>query len=1025
MPLHKSKMTLVRVISTRNLKTFIRLLIFAAIDNSMTQKHGNYRLCSSCPFEKSHYLHAPKNHYSLMRKFYSACLAALFISLSCVASNPFNRSNQAIKLTEGTYKKGEVVVRIKPEARMVCRQSSIDLGTMNEKLALLGATVSKRFPGAKDVSGLRTKANVPLVDLTLIYSVKFNVNTPVGDAIALLLSDPSVVYAEPVYIHSVDYTPNDPSTNLQSFLTKIQAYQAWDTWKGDTNTVVGIIDSGTDPTHPDLAANLKHNYSDPIDGSDNDGDGFIDNFSGWDVSDNDNNTTVGVNNHGSHVSGCATAVTDNGVGVASPGFKCKFLPVKASMNGSGTSIDNGYDGIVYAADHGCNIINMSWGRGGAASQFEEDIINYAAVNHDVTPIAAAGNDGVDVAYYPSSYENVVSVAAVIANDVKAGFSNYNYTVDVSAPGNNIYSTVYPSSYTSMSGTSMASPVAAGCAAMIKSRFPSFTHEQVAKQLRNTCDNIYQLSGNVSYIDKLGKGRVNLFKAVTDTTSPGVVAQVVSIYDGNDNTFVHNDTLNIVVLFKNVLRPTVNLVTDLTQQSSTYTDIIQSSFTAGVMNTFDTVSNFALTYKVIVKPTAPINFVCPFKLVMTDGTWSDFMAFSIVVNVDYINIQANDIFTSQTSKGRIGYNTQGPGEGLGFKYMEGPTNLFEMGLIIADGTHAPANSVRNEVGGETDEDFGYNVRVTEGTFAGSDFFASGVCNNNGPSAPGNKLTIEVPHYTYAWNTNPDRGYVIVEYVIKNIGLSPLSNVYAGLYADWDIDHLADTSTLPYQFNRDSVDLTRKMGITYNTLFDGYYCGIKLLTTTAPFHHYALDNVTGGGGGLDTYGDADFFSDADKYTVLSTDRNTAGNTTSVGNDVCDVTSTGPYTIAVGDSVRVAFALTCGENLASILNSADAAQIRYDNLHLGISENAGAGQMLLGMYPNPVSKTTSITYKLEKNTSVELSLYNVMGEKVKTLQNGKQVAGEHNITVDVSDIPAGNYFIRLNASDVTEVQKLVISR
>ena len=961
-----------------------------------------------------------------MRKFYSVCLAVLFISLNSVASNPFNKTNRTIKLTEGTYTKGEVIIRVKPEARVVCKASAIDLGSMNEKLVLLGASVSKRFPNAKDLSGLRNKSNVQMVDLSLIYTVKFNPNTPVADAIALLAADPSVLYAEPVYIHTTDYNPNDPSTNLQSFLTKIQAYQAWDSWKGDTNTVIGIIDSGTDPTHPDLAANLKHNYNDPIDGSDNDADGFTDNFSGWDVSDNDNNTTVGVNNHGSHVSGCADAVTDNGTGVASPGFKCKFLPVKASQNGSFTSIDNGYDGIVYAADHGCNIVNLSWGRGGAASQFELDIISYAAVNHDVTVIAAAGNDGSDVSYYPASYENVVSVAAVIANDVKAGFSNYNYSVDVSAPGNNIYSTVYPSNYTTMSGTSMASPIAAGCAAMIKSRFPSFTHEQVAQQLRNTCDNIYQLSGNFPYVDKLGKGRVNLFKAVTDTISPGVTAQVSYIYDGNDNTFVGNDTLNIVILFKNLLHPTTNLTAELTQSSNLYDTIIQNSFTAGVLNTFDTVSNYMMTYKVVVKPTAPINLLVPFKLIMTDGAWSDFLAFSITVNVDYINVEENDISTSQTSKGRIGFNTQGPGEGLGFRYQGGPSNLYEMGLIIADGTHAPANAIRNEVAGGFDEDFGYNVRVAEGSFTGSDFFASGICNNDGPTAPGNKLTIEVPHYTYAWNTNPDRGYVIVEYVIRNIGVTTLSNVYAGLYADWDVNDVADTSTtLFYQYNKDSVDLTRKMGITYNTWADGYYCGIKLLSSGAGFHHYAIDNLAGGDGGIDIYSDADYFSDADKFVVLSTDRNTAGGTAPGGNDVCDVTSTGPYTILAGDSVRVAFALTCGENLSSILESADAAQVKYDNLHLGIEENGGAGKMLIGIYPNPASKTATITYTLEKNANLELSIYNVLGEKVETIQDGKQSAGKQSITVDLSAYPEGNYFVRLHTSDLVEVQKLVISK
>ncbi|MEO8088043.1 MAG: S8 family serine peptidase, partial [Bacteroidota bacterium] len=905
-----------------------------------------------------------------MRKFYLACLAALFISMISVASNPFNKGKQTLHLKEGAYVKGTVVIRIKPEARVVCKTSSIDLGSMNEKIALLGATVSKRFPQSKDASGQRNRFGIQMIDLSLIYTVKFNENTAVGDAIALLLADPSVAYAEPVYINYTCFTPNEPSGNLalQYFLTNIQAYNAWDVWKGDTNTVIGIVDTGTDWDHPDLAANLKNNYADPIDGIDNDADGFIDNFRGWDLGENDNDPVVGASDHGSHVSGCADAVTDNGTGVASPAFNCKFLPVKiADASGALTA---GYEGIVYAADHGCNVINLSWGRGGGFSQYESDIIDYAALNRDVTVVTAAGNNNQDETFYPTQYDNVVSVAATSSNDGKASFSNYGFRIDVCAPGDNIYSTLYNNTYAFMSGTSMASPVAAGCAAMIKSRFPSFTFEQVKQQLRVTSDNIYSAAGNSVYQNKLGKGRVNLFKAVTDTTSPGVKASIASIVDNNDETFVGNDTMSIVALFKNLLRPTANLTCNLTA-SSNQVSILQNTFTIGMLNTLDTISNFANVFRVRIKPTAPINLVIPFKLTMTDGAWTDFLSFSVIVNVDYLNIQENDISTTQTSKGRIGFNTTGPGEGLGFRYMGGPSNLYEMGFMVSDGTHATANSVRNETAGGFDEDFGYSVRVTQSPGIASDFFASGICNNNGPTAPGNKLSIDVPHYTYAWNLNPDRGYIIVEYVIRNIGASSLSNIYAGLYADWDVNDAADTSiSAYYTFNKDSVDFTRKMGISYNTWADGYYCGIKLLTNTAGFHHYGLDNVAGGGGGIDTYSDADYFSDADKFTVLSTNRDVAGNTAAGGNDICDVTSTGPYTIAAGDSVTVAFALTCGENLTSIQNSADAAQIKYDNLHLGISENPAAGQMLLSVYPNPATKTTTVTYTVNNGGQVELS-------------------------------------------------------
>lgn len=959
-----------------------------------------------------------------MKKIYLASLAALFISLICVASNPFNKSKQQLNLKEGDYVKGKVIIRIRPEARVVCRTSSIDLGSMNEKLALLGATVTKRFPNAKDVSGLRNRDNQQMVDISTIYTVNFNVNTPVEAAIALLAADPSVMYAEPQYVNHLLYVPNDNAATLQFqyFLDKIQAYDAWDVWKGDTNTVIGIVDSGTDWDHPDLAANVKKNWADPIDGVDNDGDGFTDNFHGWDVSENDNDPTVVSSDHGSHVSGCAAEVADNGTGGAGPSFKCKFIGIKASANGSTSSIDNGYDGIVYAADHGCNIINLSWGRGGGFSQFESDIIDYAAINHDVTVITAAGNSGVDQTFYPTQYDNAVSVASTGSNDGRSSFSNYGYKVDVCAPGDGIYSTVYNDQYTLMSGTSMASPIAAGCAAMIKSRFPSFNHEQVREQLRVTSDNIYSVAGNSVYQNKLGKGRVNLYKAVTDTTSPGVKATLVSVVDNNDDVFLGNDTLSITALFKNLLRPTTNMVCTLTATSNQVT-VLQNAFTIGVLNTLDTVSNFSNVFRVRIKPTAPINLSVPCKLTMTDGAWTDFLAFTLVVNVDYINIEINDISTSQTSKGRVGYNTAGPGEGLGFHYLGGPTNLYEMGLMVGDGVHTTANAVRNETGA-TDEDFGYSMRVTQSPGTASDFFSYGVCNNNGPTAPVNKLSIEIPHYTYAWSQSPDRGYIIVEYVIRNIGATALTNLYAGLFADWDVNDVADTSMSPYFSNRDSVDLVRKMGVVYNTWADGYYCGMKLLTNTAPFHHYAIDNVLGGNGGVDI-ADAAYFTDAEKYTVLSTDRDVAGHVNPGGNDVCDVVSTGPYTIPAGDSIVVAFALTCGENLESIQNSADAAQIKYDQLHLGIEENIPEERMLLNVYPNPAVKSTSITYSIASPALVEMAIFNALGAEVTTLVNKKQGAGLYHATADLSLLPAGNYFVQLRADGKTELQKLVIVR
>ena len=221
--------------------------------------------------------------------------------------------------------------------------------------------MQRKYPQLRQPSVAVNRYGRKPIDMSLVYEVRFNPSFTLSEAIQSLLSTGILAYAEPLYLHELDYTPNDPDITSQYHINKIQAPAAWDIQKGDTNISVGIVDSGTDWDHPDLEDNIKYNYADPIDGIDNDADGYIDNFRGWDVSENDNNPMVVNQDHGSHVSGCAAATTDNGVGVASPAFRCRFVGVKSSLDGSTTSIDNGYDGIVYAATvANCDIVNCSW-----------------------------------------------------------------------------------------------------------------------------------------------------------------------------------------------------------------------------------------------------------------------------------------------------------------------------------------------------------------------------------------------------------------------------------------------------------------------------------------------------------------------------------------------------------------------------------------------------------------------------------------------------------------------------------------
>jgi serine protease len=129
----------------------------------------------------------------------------------------------------------------------------------------------------------------------LIYVVKYNSGRSIEEAVNEIYATGEVEYAQPKYIQKVAFTPNDPSLAQQYYINRIQAIAGWDVQQGDTNVVIGIVDSGIDWDHPDLAANIKINYADPINGADDDGDGYVDNYRGWDFAGADYTNIVADN----------------------------------------------------------------------------------------------------------------------------------------------------------------------------------------------------------------------------------------------------------------------------------------------------------------------------------------------------------------------------------------------------------------------------------------------------------------------------------------------------------------------------------------------------------------------------------------------------------------------------------------------------------------------------------------------------------------------------------------------------------
>ncbi|HXC03754.1 MAG TPA: S8/S53 family peptidase, partial [Bacteroidia bacterium] len=853
-----------------------------------------------------------------------------------------------------------------------------------------------------------------MIDLSLTYSFKYTADVPLVKLINAFLELGLFEYVEPMPLPKIVKTTNDPyATPSQQYnIYKINAagsgITGWDLSRGDSSVVIGITDTGTEPTHPDLRGNIKRNLADPIDGIDNDGDGYVDNYMGWDLGMNDNDPTWQGDAHGVHVSGITSAIDSNGIGVAGVGFLCKFLPVKiADATGALTM---SYQGITYAADHGVKIINCSWG-GSFGGSYGQSVIDYALINKDVLVVAACGNNNLDQDFYPSSFNGVLSVAATTSTDARASFSNYNYNVSVSAPGNGIYSTysISGGSYTNLSGTSMASPCAAGVCAIIRSQYPSYNAYQTAARIKQTAFNNYGIGGNSAYAGKLGTGRVDMKAALSAPGAPWVIDTARRVTDNNDMAFNVGDTLRISATYLNTMSPTVHLKATLTS-SSPYVQIQSGVANLGVLATMGTANNYSVPFLAKLIGTPPVNQQVDFTITYTDTLYTSSQSFSIFINEDYINITVNDVGTTITSKSLIGFNDNpNQTQGLGFQYLTYGNLMYEGGLMVG----ISGTQVSDNVRGATTPSVAFidQQRVQQLVpSVVSNFDATGTYTDAGATTP---LPIQVYQKDFAWTTAGNRKFVILQYYIKNTGTAALNNLYAGIFADYDI-----TAATASQ-NKDAFDATNRMGYAWATPSGGLYAGTKLLSHTAPVVHYAIDNITGGGGGMDI---STGFSDANKYLALSTNRATAGAGTT-GNDICDVTSSGPFTIPAHDSIQVAFAIIAGDNLTDLQTSAGNAQTLYDNLLTGIRDQPLPFANIQS-YPNPATGTASLDITLLEDLHADLSVFDLSGRKIITIQNGLLRAGEHHFELNVAGLASGVYAYRLVSEKGMISQRLVVT-
>lgn len=795
-----------------------------------------------------------------------------------------------VGVTVADYAPGTVVVRLRKSAASPNARSATGTNLLTSIREICGdariAPIVTASPAA------RTATPHPLAD---IYRIETD-ETDLPALINRLQQLDAVLYAEPYYLLQPlnTFRPNDPAAHpqrgQQDYLTTVHAYEAWAIEQGRADVIIGMLDTGVELDHPDLADNLHVNAADPINGRDDDGDGYVDNYRGWDLADQDADPSADTDGHGTGVTGVAAATPDNGTGIAGLGFRSSYMPIKVFRSGDGR-FAFGYEAIAYAADRGCKVINLSWGGANAYSQFGQDVIDYAVQEKDVVVVAAAGNSGRDERYYPASYDGVLSVAVTDAHDRAVGQTTHNHWVDLVAPGQYSYSTQNGKGYHYGSGSSFAAPLVAGAAALVRAHFPRWSAQQVMQQLRLSADDIYDVEGNAAYHEKLGHGRLNAARALQPRHAPALRATSLAYANHAGAHAYYGDTLALTMTYQNWLSPTANDVNVTLSSPSPYVTLIDSVVHLGVVDSLAQATHRDRPFRVYLHHDLPPNEELVFRVGFSAGDYEDYQYVRIVSSPDYATIDDGNLSLRVNGNGELG---SGMSAGFGGLQYQGQSVAPQLGLLIASAPDRVSDSGIERAADGRSRDFATTEAVKfHRSPAGAMLLRSSFADTSAEQPVG----VAVQQTWLADTSAGSPSFLVGEYRITNVSDTLRRNLRAGLFTDWSLGEAGH-----HQAAWDSV---YQLGYAYDPA-QQRYGGVALLTEQSP-SYYAPDH-------------SQAVIDADKYAwLLSGVHSTYGSGAQVVGATLD-------TLAAGQSAEVALALVTGNSLAALQQAVEAARAYY---------------------------------------------------------------------------------------------------
>lgn len=824
--------------------------------------------------------------------------------------------------------------------------------------------------------------NDPIRSLERIAIVEFDRSIDPAFVARKLSRHPAIEYAEPMPVRRVLYQPNDSLFAMQYHVSKIRANDAWDSIPQTAPSVlIGIVDTGVDYTHEDLANVIFNNPGETGTDAqgrdkrnnriDDDGNGFVDDWHGWDMVGNDNDP-MPRNVHGTHVAGIAAAQVNNRIGVAGVCNVARILPIKCATDSpTAPSILNGYEGIIYAAAIGASVINCSWG-GGTASQAEQEVISTATGLGSVI-VAAAGNSGVEEQLYPGSYAGVLSVAAVGINDVRASFSSYHPSVGISAPGVSILSTYPGNSYGYADGTSMASPVVAGAAALVRAKYPSLRPGQVVARLKATADPTDQITGNRNrkWMGKLGSGRVNALRAVTESNPKYVELITARITDDDgDGVFEPGDIVSIVPTFRNVLSPTTAtraVIRPVGIGSSVFV-FSDSLLDLGPLGQ-DAILTASTPFRLAIPQNAPQNYVLTCQVIITEQSKEISRGtLSMIIRPTYRTLDNGDLVLTVNSTGNFAYNDYPTNlQGEGFRFKNSPSILFEAGLIVGYDADHLSDVVRNETGNAQNTDFTIGIPAVLQTITASS--TQQVTTSYADEGLAAQANVGVEQHVLAFTEDGKRDFALSVYRITNRNAQSLNTLYCGIYADWDIGPSGQN---------DVAIWSEPDGFyyCYNTRDQSLpYVGMQIVSDHLS-NAFMMDN---NGTTADNPGVYDGYTKAEKWRTISSG---IGRTRSSVTDVSAVIATGPISIGAGASEQVVVSIFAGRSLDELRAAADRARQTAERV-LGITPSAPSTPTLSArVLPNPMTvDQLAVEYSIPDSGMLSIVITDALGQIITT--------------------------------------------